>query len=295
MSQARANRRGIFALIAGMGAYNANDAFIKLAALNLPTGQAIFVRGLFTFLILAVAVVAFGYLRQIRATISKIVLLRAFFETIATFAFINTLMKMPLAEAIGVTLLAPLFITAMSVFIDHEQVGWRRWSAVLVGFAGALLIIKPIPSAFNPWALLGVAAAFFSAGRDLLTRRLDPAAPALVVTLISMFGVLIAALGFRAIEDWQPLRSEEFGLLFGAGLFLGIGTYLVVVAYRGVEISVVSPFRYSLFLWSVLIGFVAFRELPDLWAACGVLLIIGSGLYTLHRERIRGRPLKAGR
>ena len=189
--------------------------------------------------------------------------------------------------------MSPLIITAMSVILYGEVVRWRRWSAIAVGFAGALFIVKPTSSAFDAWALLGVLCAFVSASRDLLTRRLDPRIPSIVVSFLAAVSVTIAGFLLGLSETWSTMGLTETGLLAGAAVLLALGNFLIVLAFRGVEISVVAPFRYGILLWAGLAGYIVFGELPDAWSLVGAMLIVGSGLYALHREVVRGREVAA--
>jgi drug/metabolite transporter (DMT)-like permease len=177
----------------------------------------------------------------------------------------------------------------MAVLFYGEIVGWRRWTAVAVGFGGTLFIVKPTPAMFDAWALVALAAAFASASRDLLTRQTDRIIPTLILTLMGSIAVTIGGLALIATEEWRMLAPRDLVLLALAAAFLAFGSYLVALAYRGVDISVVAPFRYTLLLWAAIAGFLVFGELPDRWAAFGALLIVASGLYALHRDAVRRR------
>ncbi len=180
-------------------------------------------------------------------------------------------------------------MTAAAVVVLREQVGWRRWSAVLVGFLGMLLIVKPSPAGLDVFALLAVLSAACAVVRDLMTRRFPAEISSLTISLATGFAVCL--IGFvMMIGSGEPFLQPSpaaWGYLAGAALLVAIGNYFVIVAFRGGEVSVISPFRYSVILWAVLVGAVVWGEIPDAPSALGIALIVGAGLYVIHRERVR--------
>jgi drug/metabolite transporter (DMT)-like permease len=187
--------------------------------------------------------------------------------------------------------IAPLIITALSVMLYREAVGWRRWAAIGVGFFGALLVIKPVPSEFNIWAIVGAASAFAAAVREIQTRRIGRGTPALVVAFWGAVGITLCGGIFATVEEWRTFDGGDLFKLFVAAVFVGMAIYLLALGFRDVDLSVVAPFRYSYLLTSAVGGFLVFRELPDSWTVAGAVLIVGSGIYTLHREAARRRTL----
>jgi drug/metabolite transporter (DMT)-like permease len=181
----------------------------------------------------------------------------------------------------------PIFITLIVVALGFETVGWRRWTAVLVGFAGVLLIVKPSLSGFDTYAVIGLVTAALVAARDLVTRSISGRIATTAVTFTTTSAITIVGLALSTTEDWPPLSWGETGLLAIAALFVSLGNMAVVQAFRVGEMSVVSPFRYSVILTSLVAGFLLFGEWPDLVAGLGIALIVLSGVYTLHREQVR--------
>ena len=294
VSQAGANRRGIICLVTGMAAFAVNDALVKLVALRAPVGEAIFLRGLFTLGFLALALTAMRQFGMLRLALRPLVTLRGILDGFASALFVLALVHMNIAELAAVVLTSPLLMTAMAVVLFGELVGWRRWIAIAVGLVGTLFIVKPAAGAFDVWALLGLGAAAASASRDLITRRLDAAIPALAVSFIGSIGVTLSGVVIGLNESWRALSANETLLLLCAATFISVGTYLLVLAFRGVEISLVAPFRYTLLIWGGIAGYLAFGERPDIWSVVGAALIVGSGLYTLHREAVRRRAQNPG-
>jgi drug/metabolite transporter (DMT)-like permease len=291
--EARANRRGIFALVCGMAAFSMNDALIKLAGRVLPFGEIIFIRGAVTVFCLGAAILSFGHGRLLTQAATAPVMLRGIFDSLASGFFIAALMHMQIAEISAVVLTSPLVMTALAVLIYGEEVGWRRWLAIGMGLAGALFVAKPSPEAFNIWALLGLAAAVAAAARDLTTRRINPAISTLAITFFSSIAVTMSGFVIGFDETWRWPEPGDLALLGVAALFLSLGTYLLVLAFRDVDISAVAPFRYTLLIWAAILGYVLFGEIPDIWSVFGGLLIACGGVYALHREAVRRRLLAA--
>ncbi len=291
MTQFAANRRGMIALTFGMAAYTVNDTFVKLVARELPFGEVLFLRGSLSVAIFVVVLAATGALRHIGAAAKPIVLWRALFDALGTVFFIAALVKMNIADLSAVVMTSPLILTALAAIMLGDRIGWRRWAAIGVGLIGTLFIVKPGAGTFDAWALAGLAAAFLSAGRDLATRRIDPSIPSLVIGLYGTVMVTLSGATIGLTEDWIVPNLEQWTLLGIASSFLGLGTYLVVHAFRGVEIAAVAPFRYTLLIFMGIAGYVGFGEVPDRWAFVGAALIALSGLYALHREAVRRREL----
>ena len=291
MSSHAANRRGIIALIAATAAFTINDATVKLVTRALPTGEIIFIRGLMTVICLAGALAAMGQLGKITTLLNRWVAIRSLLDACATTLFVTALVRMNLADLISIILASPLIMTAMSVVLYNEKVGWRRWTAIAVGLVGTLFIVKPAPGSLDVWALLGLGTAFASASRDLITHRLSPRIPSLAIGTAACVAVTMAGALIGLTEQWRVPNGNELALLSGTAVVLSIGIFIIVKPFRGVEISVVSPFRYTLLLWGIVAGYVILGEVPDRWSFIGGALIVGSGIYTLHREAVRRRDL----
>lgn len=287
------NLRGIMAMLAAMGSLIVNDAFIKLAAAELPTGQAIFLRGLFTTLLCAGLAAATTGLSSLRQMGARGIPARATAEVVCTIFYLNALFNMPIADATAILQFTPLAITAGAALFLGAPVGWRRWLATIVGLAGVLIIVRPFGEGFNPYAMLALAAVAFVATRDLLVRRVSPSVPALVIATASAAAVTVAGLGFTAFETWRPPSSNALLMLVGASLALVGGYYWIVVAMRSGDVAVVAPFRYSIILYAVLAGFIVWGEMPDAASWIGIAIVVAAGLYTFMRERKLARTARA--
>jgi drug/metabolite transporter (DMT)-like permease len=287
------NRRGMIALTTSMALYTANDTLVKLIARELPLGEILFLRGVSSVLVLTLALALLSGLRGLRPAFTPLVLWRALFDGLATVFFVITLVHMKIAELSAVLLTSPLILTALAALMMRVEVGWRRWTAIVVGLAGTLFIVKPSASAFDLWALLALIAASFSALRDLVTRSIAPTIPTLAVSVYCATAVMLCGVAMGLGESWRMPTAGEWTGVGAAGVLLGSATYLVVLGFRDVDIPVVAPFRYTLLLWMGISGYLVFGEVPDFWALVGAALIALSGLYTLHREAVRRRELAA--
>lgn len=293
MASANANRRGIAAIVVAMASFSLSDALTKLAATHIPTGEVIFTRGCASAIFFAVAMALAGQIRSTPRALAPASLLRGVFDCFAVVLFISALVRMNLADLSAVVLVQPLLMTALAVVLFKEQVGWRRWAAIAVGLVGTLFIVKPTPSAFDAWALMGLAAATCGAARDLATRQIPETVPNLCVCFVSAVMVTMTAPLVSLGESWIVPGPTALFLCASAGLFFCIATFLIVLAFRSSDLGAVVPFRYVLLIWAGMWGFLFFGELPDRWTLIGAALIVASGLYTLHREAVRRRYLSA--
>ena len=276
-----------------MASYTVNDVLVKQILRTYPVGEVIFVRGVMCSLLIGAVALAFGNAKALRAPMSRMLASRSLCDGLSTAGFIAGLAHMQLANIAAVLQIAPLIITALSVVLYREVVGWRRWTAIGVGFLGALLVIKPIPSEFNIWAVVAAASAMAAAVREIQTRQVGRTVPVLVVAFWGAIAITLCGALFIMNEDWRMFSGGDFLQLFVAAVFVGIAIYLLALGFRDVDLSAVAPFRYTYLLTSALGGFLVFREVPDVWTVVGAILIVGSGIYTLHREAVLRRSLTA--
>jgi drug/metabolite transporter (DMT)-like permease len=290
----RDNLRGILLMITSMAGFAMEDMFVKWAAVDLPPGQIL--------LVLAVGgapVFAALAWRQGKRLWSADVLLapvvwRNTGEVVGTLGFITALALVPLSLAAAVVQAIPLAVTFGAAVFLGEQVGWRRWTAIAVGFLGVLIIIRPGMAGFDPQSLWAVLAVLGLAVRDLATRRVPPQVSSMqlsawgFLSLIPLGAVMLAVTGGPV-----PMNAQHVGYLAGALGFSIAAYWSITAAMRVGEVSVTTPFRYSRLIFALIIGVVVFGETLDRWTLIGAALIIGSGLYTFARERRRSRATLA--
>jgi drug/metabolite transporter (DMT)-like permease len=206
--------------------------------------------------------------------------------------FITGLKFLPIAEASATGFVAPLFVTALSIFFLGEVVGLRRWLATAVGLIGVLIILRPGSGAFHPAALFSIVSAFAWACTLIMTRMMSGSERAITtMTYSSISGVLILS----ALVPLVWVTPSWNGILFGIliGVASTAGQWIVVLAFRYADASVLAPFSYTQLVWVSFLGFIIFGEVPDVWTVTGAAFIVASGLYTAHRERVRRSQLLA--
>jgi drug/metabolite transporter (DMT)-like permease len=189
---------------------------------------------------------------------------------------------LPLADAAAILFAGPLFITAIAPWILNEIVGWRRWTAVTVGFVGVLIMLRPTPEAIQILALIPLTAALCSAFRDVVTRKISPTESTNAIMFWSTLA-LITVSALSAPFGWVAPSISELGLFATSGVLVGIAHYMMIESYRAADASVVSPFKYTAILWAVALGYIIWDDKPDAFILIGSFLVIGSGLYILYR------------
>ena len=282
------NLFGAIFMVISMLSFVSNDALMKYLFQTISVEQGILVRALISVpLLVIIAYFRKSLFVRIDRRNWKIVLIRAFAELGATMAFLTALSKMPLANVTAILQSLPLTVTMFAAIFFGEQVGWRRWAAILIGFVGVLIIIRPGGEGFNQYAFLAIVAVGFVTLRDAITRKLDPAVPSLFVALISSIPILFFGAGMTAATGWNPLSGLLFGIVVLAAIAITSGHLFAVMAMRTGEISFVSSFRYTGMVWAILFGFLLFGDLPDHATTLGTVIVIGMGIYAFHRERVR--------
>jgi drug/metabolite transporter (DMT)-like permease len=283
---AGANTRGILAMIGAMVGFTATDALMKVATAKLPPSEIIVFRSLVGIVLLGVFFRMRGPLRGLGTILHPRVLQRTSFEAIFIVVYVIALSLAPFAIVFSVLQSAPIMITAFAALVWRDPVGWRRWAAVFIGFIGVALVIKPSPQGLEPAMALALVAALMVAGRDLTSRVIPQSVSGQVVTFASLGGMAVGGLLLAPFETWVMPDFRIWMVLIGAGTSVAIGCYLVIFAYRTAETSAISPFRYASVAFAILIGWAVWGQVPDTLALAGIALIVGCGLYMLHRERV---------
>lgn len=299
------NLRGVAYMCLSMLAFTVNDTFMKSVTTEVPLFQVIFLRGLIAISGLVVIGLVTGAFRQrLVGGDWRLIGLRSLAEVLATLTFLTALLHMELANLSAIMQALPLAVTLGAALVFGDRIGWRRMTAILVGFAGVMVIIRPGTSSFDVWSLMGVASVLAVVVRDLSVRRLGPHVPSIIVALGAAVVVALMGLGFSTLQGvalfdgmtgWQTLTAGQVGRVAGAGAFLIVGYLCAVTAMRWGDIGVVAPFRYTSLLWAIGLGFVVFGDLPDGWTLVGAAIVVASGIYTLLRERALRRAALAAK
>ncbi|WP_235829876.1 DMT family transporter [Frigidibacter oleivorans] len=291
MMRPSGNLAGVLLMVAAMAAFTGNDTLMKAATREVPLFQAIFLRGVVTLLLLAglsrvTGDIRLGLPRRDRGVMA----LRLAGEVLATALFLTALQYMALANLSAIMQSLPLVMTLLAAVVFGEGIGWRRLLAVLAGFVGVLLIIKPGAEGFNVWSLMGLAAMLAVALRDLSTRRLSADLPSMTVVAYAAIAVMLLGAVASPFQGWAPVPPVAAVQLAGSGAFLIAGYLCITMAMRTGEMAVVAPFRYTALLWAILLGWISFGQLPDRLTLAGAGIVIVSGLFTLWREsRLAGK------
>ncbi|MBT9244952.1 DMT family transporter [Gemmobacter fulvus] len=290
MTDTKDNLRGILLMVAAMGGFALEDMFIKWAAADLPTGQILVMLGVVGTPVFALMARMEGARAWSRLAWHPAVIWRNLGEMVGTFGFITALALTPLTTATAIFQAAPLAVTLGAALFLGEKVGWRRWSAILLGFVGVLIIIRPGFDGFVLASLWSVLAVIGLSVRDVATRRIPGSITTAQISAWGFFAVALLGAMMLAVTGGAVMPTvAQSGYMAGA-LFFGISGYWAITqAMRVGEVSVVTPFRYARLVFAMVIGMVVFAERPDAITFAGAALIIGSGLYTFARERMRKR------
>lgn len=274
---------GIAYVLTAVTAMTVMDAAAKWLGAGYPIVEVVFFRNFFAIPPIAILVWYGGGLSSLRTNRLPGHALRAGFGLGAMFCFFTGLRYMPLAEAISLAFAAPLFVTALSVPILKEQVGVRRWAAVIVGFLGVLIITRPGSDVLRIEALLILAAALSYACFLLVTRHLarseSTSATLFYSNAISLLvGALLLPFG------WETPANSDLVIFVAMGLVGGCGSYFMVLAYRNAPVAVLAPFDYTTLILGTLLGWLIWRELPDATVFLGAAVVVACGLFIIRRE-----------
>jgi len=290
------NSRGAMLMMASMAAFTFNDACMKTLSGTIPLMQAMLIRGILTVVLMLLLARVLG---QLQFSLPRrdwgMILLRTVCEIGAAFFFLTALFNMPLANVTAVLQALPLTVTLAGAVFLGEAVGWRRMSAILVGFCGVLLIIRPGPDGFNIYSIYVLFSVGFVTLRDLTARRLSRETPSIMVALLAAAGVTGFA-GFMTLfdnEPWVVMTPGTLLILGSAGIFVIAGYTLSVMVMRLGEISFVTPFRYSSLIWALLMGFIVFGDWPDNITLLGSAIVVATGIFTFYRERVAQRAYQS--
>ncbi|PWR23590.1 DMT family transporter [Zavarzinia compransoris] len=283
--QARDAVAGILWMVLAVFIFIGMDALAKWQAERYHVAQLVFFRSTFgLFVVLPFLLHGTGLRAKLKSRRLGLHFVRAAVGTISLFAFFLAYQKLALADVIALSFISPLLMTALSVPLLGETVGWRRWTAIGVGFLGVLVMVQPGGGLFSAYALLPLAGAFTYALVGVTIRVLSRTEePATIVFFFGLFSSVTACL-FLPFVWVTPADLTDWAGQIGIGLIGGLAQLAMTTAFRRAPVSVVSPFEYTGIVWGVAIGFAFWGELPSLavWAGCG--LVVGSGLYILHRE-----------
>jgi drug/metabolite transporter (DMT)-like permease len=278
---------GVAYMILCMFFFSINDAFIKYILFIYKDvtilGEIIFIRGLCSTIILG----AYLYYKKkltLNIICSKSLHLRGGLESIAAVFFFLGLMYLPFGELYSLMNLAPILITASGAFILGEKVGWRRWTAVIFGFIGVLIVIQPNNLKFGLAFIYPLIAAIFITQRDTVTRKFLGKFDSLQIVFVTSFSVMVF-FSFGMLINYKTINLEIFMYIFLSAIFVTLGYLFSVLTIKNANISTTSPFRYTIIIFGIILGYFIFNEIPSLNMIIGSLIIMGSGIFIILRQK----------
>ncbi len=289
-----ANMRGAALMAASMTGFTVNDTFLKLLGDHLPFFQILFLRGLGVTALMALVGWRTGVFRtRVSKSDRNMILVRTLAEVGAAYFFISALFKMPLANVSAILQALPLTVTLAAALVLREPVGWQRFTAIVIGFFGVFLIVRPDSDGFSIWSIYALLAVVCVTVRDLVVRKMSREVSSYLVALSAAVGVLIFAAVGVMFEEWKPVKSRDLAFLGGSLAFIAAGYLFSVMAMREGEIGFVAPFRYTSLLVALILGVIVFGEWPEALTLVGAGIVVATGLFTLWRERELSRAVAA--
>jgi len=278
-------------MILAMAGFAFEDLFIKMLSEEFPISEVIIILGFtgsIVFLLIALFQRAPIFHKDL---LNKYVIIRTICELLGAVFFVTAIALTPLSSASAILQITPLLVTIGAVIFFREQVGWRRWTAVFIGFMGVLMILRPFNDDFEAASIFALLGALFLAARDLSTRAMKVDLPSVTIALYAFIAFGISGILIIPFNDPMIAPSlNQIMFFIGASTFGVIAYYSLVISSRIGEMSVISPFRYSRIVFAMLLAIIFLKERPDSFTVIGAAIIVASGLYTFIRESILKKP-----
>ena len=279
--------KGAWCMIIGALLLTSQDAISKWLTTDYHAGEILFYRGFFSFIPIAILVAHAGSWRILGTRNFKSTMLRAILGTATSIFVVLSFIHLPLATALAIIFLSPIMLTALSVPLLGERVGWRRWLAVFVGFAGVLLIVRPTGDGMVIYYIIPLITALLSTFRDIATRHMRGGDSSVSILFYSMLVAIVAgAISLPLFGTHWPSPSD-WTLFATAGAMIGISHLLTIQALLFAPGGTVAPFKYLSLVYAAGIGYLVWGDMPDGWMIAGAALVVGAGLFILHREMRR--------
>ena len=270
-------------LLLGITGGLALDICAKALLADYSLSQFVFLRSIFGLLIFFAMMRRFGGIQKLRTSKWGWHLLRTVLASGAMFGFFYGLARMPLVNALTIAFTAPLMVTALSVPFLGEHVGWRRWTAVMIGFAGVLVILRPGAGLMTPAAIGVIVAAFCYACLAITARKLSTTENSFSLSVYVVTGPLVFS-AFMLPGNWSAPDASGWGLFLLAGACSVVAWIGIIGGYRRASPAMLAPFEYTALIGGAFAGYFIWHEVPDRWVVAGAIVIIGSGLFVVYRE-----------
>ena len=282
------NLRGILFMTLSMGGFAVEDLFLKILSEAVPVSQILIYVGISATVLLSVISII-KRIPVLRNDIysNKLFIIRSFADMMGAVLIVTSISLMPLSTVSSILQALPLFITFGAVLIFKESVGWRRWSAVSFGFIGVILILKPGLSSFHPSSLIVLLAVACLALRDIVTRKISKDIHSITVSLYAFILTTVGGIfSLPFFGNFVTLTITQWFVVLTITLFGCFSYFMLVLATRKGDISVISPFRYSRLIFALVLAILVLNERPDTLTLFGAAIIVISGYYTIWRERV---------
>jgi S-adenosylmethionine uptake transporter len=285
--------RGIGFAVLSYASFSTADAVVKAVSVRYSVFEIALLMSAFAMLPVLALACGQGGLAVLRPKLWGLVLGRGVLTAICGILAWKAFALLPLAEAYAILFASPILVTALSPVLLQESVGWRRWSAAAVGFAGVLVMIRPDFATLELGHALAAGAAVCGALSFIVLRRIGSREPAATI-LGAIFIAVILMTAPMAIQTWVAPPPQDLLMIGTAGLLMGAGQAGLVLATRSSPAAVVAPFQYTQMIWAIVYGMLLFGDLPEPVMLVGMLLVVASGLYVLWRETVRRRVVTLG-
>lgn len=279
------NLKGAALMVAAMAFFAVEDMFVKKLAGVISVGMLLALLGAGGWLVFAAIAKAQGRRLLTRDLLSRPVMLRNLGEMVGTLGFVFAIALTPISSASAILQANPLAVTLLAALFLGAPVGWRRWTAIIVGFLGVLLILRPGLDGFQPASLFAVQGVIGLAVRDVATRACPPTVSSMQLSSYGFLSIVPVGLALLVFHEPSGLPQGDAWFLMGAALVAGVvGYYMIVAAMRIGDVAVVTPFRYTRLIFALMTGYFVFDERPDTLMLVGAGIVVASGVYTLWRE-----------
>jgi len=286
MQASQQNLRGMLSMLLAVATFSLMDAALKMLTPHYPAMQVAAMRGLSSWPLVTLWVVVDGGLAQVLHVRWSLHILRGLLSIVMLASFAYALRSLPLAETYALFFVAPLLITALAALVLRERVDWRGWTAILAGFAGTLIVLRPTGAGMLTLAGLAVLASASGYAISAIAVRVlgrSDSTQSMVFWMLTLTSIFGLALAWR---DWQPIESGDWPALAALGVFGAVGQYAITDAFRRAHASRIAPLEYTALIWGILLDWSLWHTLPDAVTLSGAAVIIVAGMYLIQRESV---------
>jgi len=288
-----ANLRGATWMVTAMLGYLVNDTLIKVVLDDLPLFQTIFVRGVMITIVLGLVTGRTGGFERLRSHWSRPIGIRVVMEMLATVVYLSALSRLPIGNLVAILQLLPIAVTFVAARLLREAVNPQRVAAVLAGFVGVLLVVRPGSADFTLWYLAGFVAVALFVVREVSTVGIDERIGSLDIAWLTGFAIMVMGAAGAVIEGWEAMELRHVALIAAAATFLTLGYFSSVVTVRTGDLSFSAPFRYVILPGALAMQIIVFNDVPDALSFLGAAVIVGAGLFALGAEQRAGKRPRA--